>query len=400
MNVPVRPAVGLLLALALVPLASAGALRADPKPAAKPLIEVVFTLDTTGSMGGLIEGAKRKIWSVANQVVSGKPTPDVKVGLVAYRDRGDAYITRITPLTADLDAVYAELTQLRADGGGDGPESVNQALNEAVTKINWSKDKETLKIIYLVGDAPPHMDYPDDVKYPETCKLAVQNNILINTIQCGGDAAAAEIWKKIALSAEGQFAAIPQDGGVAAITTPFDLELSKANGELATKTYLYGKRDKQVADARKLEINAGGLGGGGFGGFGGAGPAGPRGGAAPGAPAAEVAASRASVIAKSGRVADYDLLDALKENRVQLKDLKDEELPKELQKLTPKQREAKLNALRAEREKQLKHVAELSRKRDAYITEEQKKNKGGKDSFDQQVLDQLRSQAAKHGIKY
>ena len=32
---------------------------------AKPVVEVAFVLDTTGSMGGLIEGAKRKIWSIA-----------------------------------------------------------------------------------------------------------------------------------------------------------------------------------------------------------------------------------------------------------------------------------------------------------------------------------------------
>ena len=62
---------------------------------------------------------------------------------------------------------------------------MNQALNEAVTKFKWSEDKETLKIIFLVGDAPPHMDYTDDVKYPDTCKLAAEKGIFINTVQCG-----------------------------------------------------------------------------------------------------------------------------------------------------------------------------------------------------------------------
>ena len=62
--------------------------------AAKPRIEVCFVLDTTGSMGGLIEGAKQKIWSIANEMISAKPTPELRLGLVAYRDRGDEYVTQ------------------------------------------------------------------------------------------------------------------------------------------------------------------------------------------------------------------------------------------------------------------------------------------------------------------
>src|SRR5437870_732818 len=71
--------------------------RADepaPKPA-RPEVEVVFCLDTTGSMGGLIDAAKKKIWSISNQISSGNPTPHVKIGLVAFRDRGDDYITKV-----------------------------------------------------------------------------------------------------------------------------------------------------------------------------------------------------------------------------------------------------------------------------------------------------------------
>src|ERR1043165_5364898 len=70
-------------------------------------IDVVFVLDTTGSMSGLIEGAKQKIWAIANQIASAKPHPVVRMGLVAYRDRGDEYITKLTALTDDLDAVYS-----------------------------------------------------------------------------------------------------------------------------------------------------------------------------------------------------------------------------------------------------------------------------------------------------
>src|SRR5438132_14334808 len=92
---------------------------------AKPRIEVCFVLDTTGSMTGLIEGAKQKIWSIANEMVSAKPTPEIRLGLVAYRDRGDEYVTKVFDLTNAIDATYAQLQSFRAAGGGDTPESVN-----------------------------------------------------------------------------------------------------------------------------------------------------------------------------------------------------------------------------------------------------------------------------------
>src|SRR5947208_394543 len=107
---------------------------------AKPRIEVCFVLDTTGSMSGLIEGAKQKIWSIANEMISAKPTPEIRLGLVGYRDRGDEYITKVFDLTNDIDAIYGQLQTFRAAGGGDTPESVNEALQDAVQKMSWSQD--------------------------------------------------------------------------------------------------------------------------------------------------------------------------------------------------------------------------------------------------------------------
>lgn len=71
-----------------------------PDKATEPALEMVFVLDTTGSMGGLLDGAKEKIWSIVNDVQQRESRPSVRVGLVAYRDRGDAYVTQITPSPA------------------------------------------------------------------------------------------------------------------------------------------------------------------------------------------------------------------------------------------------------------------------------------------------------------
>ena len=83
---------------------------ANPKRVAavskRPRVEVAFVLDTTGSMGGLIEGAKRRIWSVARRIGEGQPRPDLRIALVAYRDKGDLYVTQVHDFTSDMDAVW------------------------------------------------------------------------------------------------------------------------------------------------------------------------------------------------------------------------------------------------------------------------------------------------------
>ena len=137
-------------ALALTALS----LSSGPSPAvAKPAVEVAFVLDTTGSMGGLLEGAKRKIWSIATAIVDSNPDADIRMGLVAYRDIGDDYVTRKIELTRDIQDLYANLLELKARGGGDWPESVNEALDVAVNKLQWTTGGDTRRIVFLVGDA-------------------------------------------------------------------------------------------------------------------------------------------------------------------------------------------------------------------------------------------------------
>ena len=134
-----------LLIGGMVLLAPAAA-RAQNDPAAqvkdvaggKPTIELVFVIDTTGSMGGLIEGAKQKVWSIVNEVMKSPSKPEVRMGLVAYRDHGDAYVTQVTPITRDLDSIYNTLMAYKAEGGGDSPEDVRQALADGVHKVGWS----------------------------------------------------------------------------------------------------------------------------------------------------------------------------------------------------------------------------------------------------------------------
>src|SRR2546423_848106 len=168
-----------------------------PQPVVQPVasnagdektLEMVFVLDTTGSMGGLIEGAKQRIWGIINEVMQTPAHPSVRVGLVAYRDHGDQYVTQILPLTNDLDKVYTTLMDYRADGGGDGPEDVRRALADGVRNAGWSKaSANNAQILFLVGDAPPHDDYQNEPDTIETTAAAVKFGMIVNTIQCGAE---------------------------------------------------------------------------------------------------------------------------------------------------------------------------------------------------------------------
>ena len=367
--------------LALLPLSAtaeekAPAAETARKPA-KQRIEVCFVLDTTGSMGGLIAGAKAKIWSMANDIISAKPTPEVRFALIAYRDRGDDYVTKITALTDDLDAVYAELNKFQAAGGGDGPESVGRALDESVKKIEWTKDKGVLKIIYLVGDAPPHF-YKDEPDWKNVCTEAVKGDLIINTVQCGGDAETTRVWKEIADRAEGVFLAIPQEGGVVAIAAPQDKELSELNTKVGKTMIGWGdSRTRSSVAAKQVAAET----------------------AAPAASAA-----RLSYNAKSGKTVqgEGELLDAIAEKKVTLDKVKKDELPEELRKLSPDELKAHVEAKQKERAELQKRITELSKERDAYVGAERKKlAKAGKgDGFDEQVSKSLRTQAKKKGISY
>ncbi len=219
-------------------------------------MEVAFVLDTTGSMGGMIAGAKQKIWAIANKLKSAQPTPEIRFGLVGYRDRGDQYVTKVSALSSNLDAIYAQLNAFEAQGGGDEPESVNAALHHAVRDLQWSTDSHVLRVIFLVGDAPPHMDYQDDVKFPETCRLANRRGILINTLQCGQLQGTETVWRDIARLTNGTYASIAQSGGTIQIETRYDHEIVRLNVALDATIIPYGSRTEQENAARNRTVLA------------------------------------------------------------------------------------------------------------------------------------------------
>lgn len=186
-------------------LASNKAIAEKDAPAEKARIDLAFCIDTTGSMQSEIDTVKAKTKEIVAKLSGSKPVPHVRVGLVAFRDRGDEYVTKVFPFSDDIDAVVKDISSLKADGGGDGPEAVNQALHAAVSDLKWSSDKKTVKMLFLIGDAEPHF-YPGDFKWEEESKKAIARGIQINTIACEGlqsSAQGMQTFQKIAKLADG-----------------------------------------------------------------------------------------------------------------------------------------------------------------------------------------------------
>jgi Mg-chelatase subunit ChlD len=352
--------------------------EAGVKVARPPQIEVCFVLDTTGSMGGLIEGAKARIWAIANQMIAARPTPRLKIALIGYRDRGDDYVTRIFDLSEDIDAVYANLQDFQAGGGGDAPESVNQAIHEAVTRIGWSEDRRVLKVVFLVGDCPPHMDYPNDVAYPESCRAAVRKDLIINTVQCGGQAETTPVWKEIADLAEGSYVAIGQTGDMQTVRTPADEELARLNVALGKTLVPYGDAAARRAVRLKQEASE--------------------------AAAAPTAADRLAFNRATGRAVQGggDLVSDLEAGRVALEELTERELPPELRSLSSEALEEGLARRLARRKELESRIDELVLQRRDFVAREMARlsREGKGDAFDVKVAEILREQASRKGIRF
>ena len=375
-------ALRVLLPAMLLQFACAAHAQESPPPGtASPRIEVVFVLDTTGSMGGLIQGAKERIWAIANALATVKPTPRIAMGLLGYRDRGDDYVTKITDLTDDLDAVYSNLMAFEAGGGGDSPESVNQALHEAVTKIKWATDDKTFRVIYLVGDCPPHMDYQDDVKYTDTCKLAIKAGIIINTIQCGNHGPTTPIWQDIADRSEGAYFQVEQSGGVVAIATPFDKEMAELSAALEGTRIYYGTSDEREALAKRTdrsdEIRSK-------------------------APAAAVAERAAFISGEAGAksfAGDKELLSDLDHGKAKLGEIDDNLLPDRVRKMSLEERKTFFATELARRKNLQAKITALQAERRAYLEKKlAEKGEPHKDSFETAILDSLAKQADGKGI--
>lgn len=325
--------------------------------AKKTKIQVAILLDTSGSMQGLIEQAKSRLWNIVNTLTTLKyngEAPDIEIALYEYgsykRYDGD-YIRRITPLTADLDLISKELFALTTNGS---EEYCGTVIQRAVNELEWGNSKADMKLIYIAGNEEFTQG---NISYKTAIANALKKDIFVNTIHCGcEDVGIGDFWQDAALRGNGKFFNIDANATVRAIKTPFDPQIILCNEKL-NDTYIgYGivgkerKMNQTVQDRNAGSISS--------------------------ANYTERAVSKSKAVYKN---TSWDLVDKVKEDKDALSRIKKEELPEELRNKSPEELKTFIKQKEEERTLIQKEINELAVKRQIYIDEQLKKegeNKG------------------------
>jgi hypothetical protein len=348
----------------------------------RPTVDVAILLDTSNSMDGLINQAKSQLWTIVQQFAKAKKqgqTPMLRVALFEYGNMGlpasEGYIRQVVPLSDDLDKLSEALFGLTTNGGD---EYCGQVIDVATKSLDWSKEPNGYKAIFIAGNEPFTQGQVD---YRTACKQAIERGIVVNTIHCGNSEEGRRgMWQDGAKLAEGESFNIDQDRAVVQITCPQDEIIIRLNTEL-NKTYLwYGaESDRRSYSENQVaqDANAGSI-------------------------SAPTLAARATVKASSGYSnRNRDLVETLREDKEILRRVKAEELPEPLQKLAPAEREAYVKEMAAKRAGIQQQIAKLAVERDAYLAKEQKRlaTDAGQATLGDAVVQVIQQQLTKSGFE-
>jgi von Willebrand factor type A domain len=179
-------------------------------------LDVAFVIDTTGSMSGELREATTTVRALAEALRSSRPQEEVRIGVVAYRDRGDAYLTQLSPLDANSETAWTFLRGLDAAGGGDAPEDVVEGVRVALGQLQWTAEGD--KQVFLIGDAPAQ-SYPDaKATLDSLIADANRQQVVINAVGCRSLSKDGADWfRRLAYGTEGTYShigrvAADQDG--------------------------------------------------------------------------------------------------------------------------------------------------------------------------------------------
>jgi len=147
------------------------------------MVDLAFILDTTGSMSEEIASVKSTIQKVAKTLQSNQL--QVRVGMIEYKDRTDPFVTKTYAFTSDLAAFSAKIANIEAGGGGDMPEDMNAGVHAALSELEWSS-RAVARMAFVIADAPPHLDYPNDPDYAVEMKNAAHRGIELFGVAASG----------------------------------------------------------------------------------------------------------------------------------------------------------------------------------------------------------------------
>ncbi len=367
----------LVLLLTMLMAFSSGSMIADDDVVTleRP-VDVVFCIDTSDSMEDLLDSARARIWDVINELARMSPTPDLHVGLISFgTDAGgetDGWIVKHSELTDDLDHVYAKLMELTVAGS---EEQVGRVLHEAVRNMNWSRDPEALKIIFVAGNESADQAR-ETYDFREAALRARSEGIIVNALFAGSrNQGVAELWDQVARLGEGNFSAIDLAAGLSQIATPHDDDLLELNASL-NRTYLpYGEGgEKGLANQVAQDRNASRLG---------------------------VQSCSSRIVAKGSSLytnASWDLVDASLQGGFDLVRIADDQLPEAMRSMNAGERSSYVDRKRAEREAIQQEIQRLSDEREQFVRAEvaRLRNEVG---LDDAMREAIRSQAQAKGFK-
>jgi len=357
----------------------AGAQTAE-KEAPKPLVQVALLLDTSNSMDGLIEQAKAQLWKVVNEFAMAKrdgARAQLQVALYEYGNDNLAaeggYIRMVLPLTTDLDKVSEELFALKTRGG---QEYCGQVIAVATKDLAWSSAASDLKAIFIAGNEPFTQG---GVDYHGASKEAISKGITVSTIFCGPfDEGVKTGWKNGAVLADGDYMNIDQNRAIVSIPAPQDDEIARL-GEQLNKTYIpYGAAGKAGHERQaEQDRNAASL--------------------APAGASVQRAVSKSSFQYTN---ASWDFVDAVEQGTVKVEEVKAEELPEQMQKMTVEERKAYTQAKADERKALQEKIKGLNEERKKFVAEEMKKRAdSGENTLDAAIIRALARQAEKKSFE-
>jgi hypothetical protein len=345
-------------------------------PAQRRDVDLVIALDVSGSMDGLIESAKQRLWDITNELAQARPTPALRVAILSYGrpsyGEQTGYVRVDLPFTADLDAVNATLFAFQTDGGD---EYVARAIQTSLDKLQWSQDPNALQVVFVAGNESAEQDPLLTIE--RATAAAARRGIVVNAIYCGGDGSdEARGWQRVAASTNGLYASIDQNAAaVANVATPFDARLAALNDELNGTYVAFGSSGER---GRANQLTQDGN-----------------------AAAASAAAAASRVVAKAGALyrAEWDLIDAVQSGK-ELADIPATDLPAEMQALDAAEREAYVREKTERRAGLQREIGELAAERSRYIEEQKRADAGAATGLDAAILEGFREVAAAKGFEF
>ncbi len=185
------------------------------KAAAPKQLDLAFVVDCTGSMSDELEYLKAEVESITQAVAKRFPHVTQRYALVAYRDRGDEYVTRSYDFGASgesgLRTFRRNLKQQSASGGGDYPEAVHRALAKA-GKLSWAKGNIS-RVCFHIADAPPHHSRIEDT-FDEVDTLRAQGVAIYPVASSGVKELAEFTMRTEALLTGSEYLFLTDDSGV------------------------------------------------------------------------------------------------------------------------------------------------------------------------------------------